>query len=132
MIQASPAPAAGRGGGAPAPTADQVVGQLASRVPTATAGQAITAESDPNHLLSRPGQYTSAAMFTDSRVPADQRDPNPTSVQNGGKVEVFASEEAQQRMDYIQGLARTTPLAAEYDYLSRTALVRVSRTLTPA
>jgi len=107
---------AGCGSSPPAPTADQVV----------------TAANDSNRLLGRPGQYTSAAAFSDDRVPVDQRKPDPTSLDNGGKVEAFATaDDAQRRAGYIEQLAKATPVAVEYDYVAGTTLVRVSKALTP-
>lgn len=123
---------AGCASSAPAPTADQVVSQLATKVPNARPGPVVTAANDSNRLLGRPGQYTSAAAFTDDRVPVDRRNPDPTSLDNGGKVEAFAAaDDAQRRADYIQQLAKATPLAVEYDYVVGTTLVRVSKALTP-
>jgi len=109
------------------------VGQITARVLTAKPGPVVTAENDPNHLLGRPGQYTSAALFTDDRVQADQRNPDPTSLDNGGKVEAFATaDDAQKRRDYVEQIAKATPLAVEYDYVAGAALVRVSKAVTPA
>ncbi|MFC5061110.1 hypothetical protein [Actinomycetospora atypica] len=117
---------------APPKTAQQVVTDLAAKISTAKPGQVITAQNDPNKLLGRPSQYTSAAVFTDSRVPEENQNPDQLSADNGGKVEVFASEdEAKARHDYIQALAKQTPIAAEYDYLSGTVLVRVTKNLDP-
>lgn len=119
---------------AAAPSADQVVGQLTEKIDTAQMGQVITAENDPNRLLGRPNGYTSAATFIDSRVPAERRNPDPTAVENGGKVETFDSAEAaQRRMEYIQGVQQAAgPIAGtEYSYLSGASLVRVSGELTP-
>ncbi len=123
---------AGCGSSPPAPTADQVVSQLATKVPNAKPGPVVTAANDSNRLLGRPGQYTSAAAFSDDRVPVDQRKPDPTSLDNGGKVEAFATaDDAQRRAGYIEQLAKATPVAVEYDYVAGTTLVRVSKALTP-
>ncbi|WP_433784131.1 hypothetical protein ACQPX6_28500 [Actinomycetospora sp. CA-101289] len=117
---------------APPRTAEQVVADLVARVPPAAPGPVGTAENDPNKLLGRPGQYTSAAYFTDSRVPGEDRNPDPLSADNGGRVEIFPSEEeASARRDRIQELATTLPIAVEYDYVSGPVLVRVTKTLTP-
>ncbi len=117
---------------APQQTAQQVVSDLTAKVSTAKPGRVITAQNDPNKLLGRPGHYTSAAVFTDSRVPKENQTTDQLSADNGGKVEVFASEDgAKSRYDYIQGLATRTPIAAEYDYLSGTVLVRVTKNLEP-
>jgi hypothetical protein len=50
------------------PTADQVMQQLAAKVPSAKFGITYTAENDPNHLLGRPNGYSSKVSFTGSRV----------------------------------------------------------------
>ncbi|RZT85572.1 hypothetical protein EV383_2445 [Pseudonocardia sediminis] len=118
----------------PAATADQVVAKLTAKVTSAAAGAAITAKNDRNNLLGRPSGCTSAMTFTDSRVPAEQRDPDPLSTSNGGKVETFeTADQAQARADYINKIAEAAPaLAGEYNYVSGTSIVRVTRTLTPA
>lgn len=117
---------------APPRTAEQIVADLVARVPTAAPGPVMTAENDPNNLLGRPGQYTSAAYFTDSRVPAEDGNPDQLSTDNGGRVEIFSSEEeATARRDRIQDLARTLPIAVEYDYVAGPVLVRVTKSLTP-
>lgn len=113
-------------------TAQQVVEQLAQRVPTVKPGVVYTAETDPNHLLGRPGQYLSKAMFVDTRIKPGAID-SPDSVAVGGSVEVFADGQgAQARMKYIQAITAGFPTAAEYDYASGPVLVRVGKTLTPA
>lgn len=117
----------------PEATADQVVSRLTAAIPSASAGAEITAENDPNKLLGRPNGYTSAMTFTDSRVPAEERGPDPLSTSNGGKVETFeTADQAQQRADYINQIAEAAPaLAGEYNYVSGTSIVRVTSTLTP-
>lgn len=116
---------------APPRSAEQVVGDLAAQVPSARPAVVYTAESDPNRLLGRPGQYTSAASFTDTRVPAELAGGSPGSVEAGGKVEVFASEaEVTRRKQYIDQIAQASPLAVEWSYISGNTLVRVSRGLT--
>lgn len=93
------------------------------------------ATTDPNHLLGRPGQYTSKAAWVDTRLKVD---PNvkldPGDVGLGGGVEVFPDAAgARARADRIQSLTQAVPiLGVEYDYLASGILVRVSGALTPA
>ncbi|MCQ8193897.1 hypothetical protein [Streptomyces rugosispiralis] len=63
---------------------------ISATVSTATQNSTITAANDPNHLLGRPGQYTSKVTFADSRVQkADASGFKPGDVELGGAVEVF-------------------------------------------
>ncbi len=114
-------------------TAEQVVAQLAQRVPTATSGVVFTAETDPNKLLGRPNGYTSKASFTDSRVRSeDVIDTREGAVDPGGSVEVFTDEQAaQNRLKFIQTLTAGIPAFTEYGYVAGPVLVRVSKSLTP-
>lgn len=125
---------------APAPTpsatldAAAVVAKLHAAVPSIAAGVTITAESDPNKLLGRPGQYTSKTTFTDSRIKAADVDgEDKDSVARGGAVEVFATaEDAAARVTYIQGIVKTMPAFLEYDYAKGAVVLRASKQLTPA
>lgn len=97
-------------------------------VPTIT----YTAESDPNHLLGRPGKYSAKGSWTDTRIdPSRVQDTMPGNVDLGGSVEQFGSAaDAQARMEYIVIVEKALPFA-EYDYVAGSALVRVSSALTP-
>ena len=110
------------------PAADAVVAQLkASGIPI---GQtvALTAETDPNKLLGRPGQYTSKATFADTRLPATAA----PSLDAGGSVETFASQaDAVARFDYLKRVTAGNGALAEYDYMHGQALLRLSHMLTP-
>ncbi|OKI14183.1 hypothetical protein [Streptomyces sp. CB03911] len=125
---------------APVPTtaatldAAAVVAKLHAAVPSVAAGVTITAESDPNKLLGRPGQYTSKVTFTDSRIKAADVDgEDKDSVARGGAVEVFATEaDAAARVTYIQGIVKTMPAFLEYDYAQGPVVLRASKQLTPA
>lgn len=119
------------GPAAPELTAEQVVTQLSQRIPTAKPGVTYTAETDPNHLLGRPGGYTSKASFVDNRIDRNETlGSSPGSVELGGSVEVFANEaDAQKRKDFLKAIG--PPLANEYDYLNGAILLRVSDILTP-
>ena len=117
---------------APPPTAEAVVADLAGAIPSMQPGEPVTAESDPNQMLGRPGGYTSAMSFTDSRVPTEPFSPEPGSIAAGGKVEVFEStEDAQRRFEYVQTVTRSAPILGEYTYLDGTIVLRVARGLTP-
>ncbi|WBP89549.1 hypothetical protein [Kitasatospora cathayae] len=118
---------------APAADASAALAKLTAAVKTVKAGVTVTAESDPNHLLGRPGQYTSKITFSDSRIKAaDVEGEKEDSVNRGGAIEVFASEaDAKARSEYIQGIVKGMPALMEYDYVRGPVLVRVSRLLTP-
>lgn len=92
--------------------------------------QASTAESDPNHLLGRPGQYTQRVTFT---IPGVKGDNDPTSCQRGGCVEAWPDQaSAQRRADYITAIAKGLPAAVEYDTVrSDGLLLRVAGAATP-
>ncbi len=126
------ATAAAQPSSAPAQSPGSIITKLQAAhlpvVPTVT----YTAESDPNHLLGRPGKYSAKASWTDTRVdPSRVRDTMPGNVDLGGSVEQFGSAaDAQARMEYIVSVEKALPFA-EYDYVSGSALVRVSSALTP-
>jgi hypothetical protein len=114
---------------AAAVTAQQVVTELkAHSLPVALAS-VYTAATDPNHLLGRPGEYTSKADFTDTRLASSA-----TGVAAGGSVEIFPEQsDAVRRAVYIESVTQAAPVAgAEYDYVAGDILLRVSGTLTPA
>ncbi|MGW1531276.1 hypothetical protein [Streptomyces aureus] len=106
---------------------------MSARVRTATLTGTVTAENDPNHLLGRPGEYTSKVTFSDSWVQASQvTGADPGAVERGGAVEAFASaSDAEARAVYIRDIAKSSPALTEYDYVRGSVLVRVSRYLTP-
>jgi len=89
-----------------------------------------TAENDPNSLLGRPGQYITKASFVDSRA-EEVLDDN-IGVSNGGSIETFENTtDAKKRYEYISEIAKSSPMFAEYDYLSDKVVLRVSKHLTP-
>ncbi|OIJ85751.1 hypothetical protein BIV25_42980 [Streptomyces sp. MUSC 14] len=120
--------------GASKVTASSAFTQISSKVTSAKVSGEVTADSDPNHLLGRPNQYTSKITFSDSRIKAaDVAATQAGDVDRGGAVEVFATAgDAQNREKYIQAVTKSLPALAEYDYLQGTVLVRVSHYLTPA
>ncbi|MEU5438446.1 hypothetical protein AB0G73_34550 [Streptomyces sp. NPDC020719] len=106
---------------------------LAAKIPTVKLGSVVTADTDPNRLLGRPGQYTSKVTFTDSRIkPTDTQGLKAGDVQLGGAIETFSSAgDAATRAQYIEAVTRSIPALAEYDYLHGTNVIRVSHYLTP-
>ncbi|MEU3568909.1 hypothetical protein AB0E96_10865 [Kitasatospora sp. NPDC036755] len=133
---AAPSAVATKTAAAPGPlsgSASATFAVVAMTVQSAKFGRSVTAEDDPNHLLGRPGQYTSKVTFTDSRVKeADVEGEDADSVARGGAVEVFATEaDAKARAQYIQGIVKSLPAVAEYDFVHGTVLIRVSKLLTP-
>ncbi|MFF8533234.1 hypothetical protein ACF07B_14940 [Streptomyces sp. NPDC015532] len=115
------------------PTAHGVFQALSAKVRTAALTDTVTAENDPNHLLGRPGEYTSKVTFSDSWVQASQvTGADPGAVERGGAVELFAdASDARARAEYLRGIAKSSPALDEYDYVHGSVLVRVSRYLTP-
>jgi hypothetical protein len=88
---------------------------------------AYTAETDPNHLLGRPAQYTSKVNFHDGRLPRAAK----YDTTGGGSIETFANHaDAVRRFKYVEAIAQS-PMFAEYDYLNGTVLLRLSSVLTP-
>ena len=130
----SSAPAKANAAAATPLTASTAFTKLTTTVPTAKLSGTVTAATDPNHLLGRPGQYTSKITFTDSRIKAaDVTDSTKGSVDLGGAIEVFADPAiAEARAKYIEAVTKSMSALAEYDYVHGTVLVRVSHYLTPA
>ena len=90
-----------------------------------------TESTDPNSLLGRPGGYTSKVAFTDARA-SKVEGAEKGDLSLGGSVEVFASsDDAEQRADYIQKIAQSSPMFTEYTYARGPVVVRVSKELTP-
>ncbi|MFF3940378.1 hypothetical protein [Streptomyces phaeofaciens] len=114
-------------------TAQQAVAALGKSVPELKLVRVYTEADDPNHLLGRPGGYTSKAAFSDSRVSsADVEGVDKDAVERGGSVEVFKTEnEAKSRAKYLETIAKSMPIATEYHYIAGGILVRVSHLLTP-
>jgi hypothetical protein len=89
----------------------------------------LTASTDPNNLLGRPGGYTSKADWTDSRSKPKLDD----EVQRGGSVEVYDDPAAaEERAKYIADTLKAAKIfGTEYHYLNGGVLLRVSGALTP-
>lgn len=114
-------------------TAQQAVANLAKSIPHLKLVRVYDEANDPNHLLGRPGGYTSKAAFSDSRVAgADVEGLDKDAIERGGSVEVFRTEEeAKSRAKYIETIAKSMPSATEYHYIAGATLIRVSSLLTP-
>lgn len=84
------------------------------------------AETDPNHLLGRPGQYVEKVTFWDSRIG------NPERGEEAGTVEIFSSEkDLLARMRYIQGIAEHLPIAVQYQFRHKLILLRLNKRFSP-
>jgi hypothetical protein len=84
------------------------------------------AASDPNGLLGRPGQYTSKANWTDSKLGVDLQ------ADNNGTVEVFATEaDAKARKEYVDAISKDMPLVGYYTYRSGVYVLRITFDVTP-
>ncbi len=89
----------------------------------------LDASSDTNHLLGRPGQYASKVMFFDARHPK----PGPDDDTGENTIEVFADPAAAKaRHDYIDGIAKSAPIFAQYLVLNGKVLARFDKVLLPA
>lgn len=109
------------------PDAATIAAKIKKAVHAVTTTKNITAADDPNKLLGRPHQYTSATTLVDSRI-----DSSTGSVDRGGVVEVFANpDDAKARAAYIEAIGKAQPIFAEYDFVHGTVLVRVAKALTP-
>lgn len=110
------------------PDATEVVQRLEDQGLPIGAVETYYAENDdPNELLGLPGQYTSKAFFKDTRL-----EPALITVQSGGSVEVFETEEdAIRRDEYLRALSEAVPMFAEYRYRDDRVLLRLSLRLTP-
>lgn len=83
-------------------------------------------ETDPNHLLGRPGQYIDKATFWDPRIGDPERG------EEAGTVEVFSTEkDLLSRMRYIQGVAEHLPIAVQYQFRHKLILLRLNKRFSP-
>jgi hypothetical protein len=107
-------------------TEDTIVDALsAADLPIADL-EAFDAETDPNSLLGRPGQYTVKVSWEDGRL-TDSLDPS-------GTIEVFPDVESmQQRADYVEEIGQESSMLLQWVFTDeRTgAVLRVPSDLTP-
>lgn len=83
-----------------------------------------TAETDPNKLLGRPGQYIAKVSWKDPRV----------STADLATIEVFPDAASlQARFAYIDGIFKSSPMLLQWMYRNeaRLALLRLPKELTP-
>ncbi|MFB5192701.1 hypothetical protein [Alicyclobacillus fastidiosus] len=111
-------------------TATQIVAALKKSSLPVGKTDVYTASNDPNHLLGRPGEYTSKVNFIDTRV--KEAVSGGIEISNGGSIEVFPNTtSAKKRYTYISSIAQSAPMFEEYDYLDGKVLMRISDDLTP-
>jgi hypothetical protein len=93
-----------------------------------------TPSTDPNHEMGRQGGYTSKVAWQDRRaIKAGAGSPSsdPGGTEFGGGIEVFpTAADAQARYQYLRGFQ--PPFGDGYDFLTGTAILRLSQYLTPA
>ncbi|ALJ29754.1 hypothetical protein AOT14_34140 [Stenotrophomonas acidaminiphila] len=84
----------------------------------------MTAETDSNALLGRPGQYNGKVNWTDSRHAGS----GPSNT-----VEAFANDaDLQQRKAYIERVTAGSPMLLQYIVAHRNLLLRLDKALTPS
>lgn len=92
-----------------------------------------TATTDLNHLLGRPGQYTSKANWIDTRIKGEGSSGTSIDSVRGGSVEVFGTlADASRRARYVRAVTQSSSAFVEYDFQRGSVLLRLSRDLTPA
>jgi hypothetical protein len=104
-------------------TATEIANNLKSPIPTITQVVTITAANDPNNLLGTASGYSDGAIMYDNRVQCSDG----LGVDCGAFVEIWpTAEQAQNRADYIQAIAKKSPiLANEWDFVNSNVLLRV-------
>lgn len=92
-----------------------------------TGVQAFTAETDPNKLLGRPGQYTVKVSWKDTRALAGAQGGDAT-------IEVYPDlDAAKKRAEYITEIGKASAPLLQYVYLNEKhrAVLRAPKDLTP-
>jgi hypothetical protein len=80
-----------------------------------------------------PGHYIDKVNFKDTRIPDSGNHDVNIAVDDGGSIEVFATQaDATKRFTYVQSIASSSALFAEYDFQDGVVVLRVSKILTPA
>lgn len=87
---------------------------------------AYTDVTDDNHLLGRPHQYVSKINFEDQRIA------KPKSTLNNTIESFTSAEDLENRRAYIESISKKVPLFAQYMYVHKNILLRLSFDLTPA
>lgn len=84
--------------------------------------------SDDNHLLGRPGQYTSKLFFYDARHPKSAEDD-----EGENTIEVFSNAvDAKRRHDYIDNIVGGVGMLTQYQILRGPVLVRLDKVVLPS
>jgi hypothetical protein len=85
--------------------------------------------TDLNHLLGRPGAYTSKVNFEDTRLKQITLIEAPPT---GGTFEVFENEkDAQNRINYLHQIVGTSGPFFQYEYYFDNVYFRIEGVLTP-
>ena len=107
-------------------TESDIVDELSASELPITNLEVFDAETDPNGLLGRPGQYTIKVSWEDGRLDA--------SADPVGTIEIFPDVDSmQRRADYVEDIGRESPMLLQWVFTDeRTgAVLRVSSDLTP-
>ncbi len=111
---------------APAPlTAEAVAASLGTSGLPVVDVRVLTAESDDNHLLGRPGQYTGKILWRDSRTEP--------GIRNDATIELFPDQASlERRKAYLEPFV-VLPITAQYMEVNagRRLLMRLPHDLTP-
>lgn len=116
----------GTSAGLVALTEDTIFDALSTSDLPITNLEVFDAETDPNSLLGRPGQYTVKVSWEDGGL-TDSLDPS-------GTIEVFPDVESmQRRADYVEEIGQESSMLLQWIFTDeRTgAVLRVSSDLTP-
>lgn len=83
--------------------------------------------TDDNHLLGRPGQYTSKLFFYDARHPKQAEGDDGENT-----IEVFSNAvDAKRRHDYIADITSGVGMLTQYQILRGPVLVRLDKLVLP-
>ena len=87
----------------------------------------VTAETDGNNQLGRPGGYLSKAYFKDSRHPNAGSNPDQQNT-----IEVFASTgDATSRREYVEKVTADMPMLRQYIIQRGAIVLRLDKAITP-
>lgn len=88
----------------------------------------VTAETDDNKMLGRPGQYNSKVYFDDTRHPTKEDEFE--TVEN--TIEGFPSEEeAKRRQEYVAEVTKAMPMFNQYIYRAGKFVLRLDKAVLP-
>lgn len=120
-------------------TAEQICEKLKSSGLPVMHIVSYTSDNDQNKLLGRPNQYISKSDFIDSRYSSSydrlskEKDFNQLKYNYECTVETFnTKEDMQTRYNYVNGFIKQGGMFAQYMYNTDTAILRLSKDLTPA